>query len=363
VRESIANSVPPSSPLNLGVRSLLAISISAALILVALLLWQLVAILVLVFAGALLATFINSLTSWVEGTAGLARPWALSIVGLSLVLLMALLVWGLAPYVSVQVQRLNEELPGAFADLSGLVREYPWGRLIFGQVSPLDEYLAERPFIWGRLGGFVTTTLGLVVDVLVIIAVGAYFAINPKLYISGLISLAPAPRRARLEEVFGEVARALRWWLAGRVLAMLGFGTLTGVVLWLLGVPMALTLGLLTGLLAFIPFLGPLVALVPAVLLAAVQAPVVSLWVVALFVGMQLVESFLLLPRIQYGPVDQPIGLMVVAQVIMTVTVGVWGWLVAAPLVVLVSVLIKSLYVEEVLGDDEWGPMPAKAVP
>jgi predicted PurR-regulated permease PerM len=54
---------------------------------------------------------------------------------------------------------------------------------------------------------------------------------------------------------------------------------------------------------------------------------------------------------------------MVVAQVIMTVTVGVWGWLVAAPLVVLVSVLIKSLYVEEVLGDDEWGPMPAKAVP
>lgn len=196
-----------------------------------------------------------------------------------------------------------------------------------------------------------TTTLGFVVDVIVILFVGIYFAVNPGMYLSGLVSLGPPPRRPRFAQIMEETAQTLRWWLAIRLVAMLVLGLLSGLGLWLLGVPMALTLGILAGVLAFVPFLGPLVALVPAVLLALVEAPIISLYVLGLFVSLQIFESYVLIPRLARRPVNLPIALILFAQVVMVYTVGVWGWIVATPLLVLVVTVIRLVYVEDILGE------------
>lgn len=336
-------------------RALLAVGITTGLILLAVLLWQLIPILILIFAGMLLALFLRSIAGWLEVHTPFKGGVALSVVALILIMLLLGTGWALSPYVVAQVQALSEELPQALEALGRDVAAYPWGRFVLGQMPALDELGGERFNIWARLGGVVTTTLGFVVDVIVILFVGIYFAVNPGMYLRGLVSLAPPPRRRRVAEMIEETAQTLRWWLAIRLFAMLVLGLLTGLGLWLLGVPMALTLGLLTGVLAFVPFLGPLLALVPAILLALVEAPILSVYVLGLFVGLQIFESYVLIPGVARRRVNLPVALVLFAQVVMVLTVGVWGWIVATPLLVLVVTVIKLAYVDDILGESGGG--------
>lgn len=124
-----------------------------------------------------------------------------------------------------------------------------------------------------------------------------------------------------------------------------------GVGLWLLGVPLALSLGFLAGLLELVPYVGPVLAAVPALLLAFVQAPELGLYVLLLYVGVQQLEGDLLTPIIQEVAVDLPPVLTLVATFVMGALFGVLGLLVATPLAALALVLVRMLYLEDVLGE------------
>ena len=132
---------------------------------------------------------------------------------------------------------------------------------------------------------------------------------------------------------------------------MIIIGVLTAVGLWLLGVPLALTLGLLAALLTFIPNIGPILAVVPAALLALLQSPTRALYVVLLYLGIQTVESYLLTPLMQKRTVSLPPALTIFAQVLMGILVGRIGLVLATPLTAALFVLVKMLYVEDILGD------------
>ncbi|MFU8803752.1 MAG: AI-2E family transporter [Bradymonadaceae bacterium] len=338
-------------PMNLGVRTLIAVGIGAVLIMLAILLWQLIPILVLIFAGCLLAIFLRAVAGWLAMHSPFKGGIALGVVGFGLIVLIIGAGWLVAPRVTEQAQALGEALPAAMEELGTNLEEYPWGQFLIGQIPDADELLAERFNVWARLGGVVTATVGVLVDVLVILFVGIYFAINPALYIRGAVRLMPLHRRERIAEILATVAEALRWWLAARLLAMISVGMLAGVGLWALDVPMALTLGLLAGVLAFVPFVGPLVALIPAALLALVEDPIISLYVLILFLAIQAIDSLFITPRLQRRLVDLPIALVLFAQVVMAITVGLWGWLMATPLLVVVVMVIKLFYIEDILGD------------
>lgn len=141
------------------------------------------------------------------------------------------------------------------------------------------------------------------------------------------------------------------WWLIGRLLSMLIVGITVTISLWLLGIPLALTLGLLAALLDFIPNLGPTLATVPAVLLALMQSPTQAVYVLLIYIVIQQAESYLLTPIVQHRTVSLPPALTIIAQVILGVLFGVMGLILASPLAAVVLVLIKMLYVEDVLGD------------
>jgi predicted PurR-regulated permease PerM len=185
---------------------------------------------------------------------------------------------------------------------------------------------------------------------LLVIVGGIYLAAQPKLYRSGLLKLFPAGSRDRIDQALDDCWTALRLWLAGRLVSMVFIGLLTGVGLWLIGIPGALALGIVAFILEFVPFVGPIIAAVPALVLALAFDPVKALWVALLYLGIQQLEGNVIEPIVQQRAVDLPPALLLFAIVAGALVFGPTGVIFAAPLTVVLFVLVKRLYVREALG-------------
>lgn len=144
---------------------------------------------------------------------------------------------------------------------------------------------------------------------------------------------------------------ALGRWLLGRFGLMVINGALTTAALWLLGVPLAPTLGLIAGVLNFIPNFGPFIAAVPAVLIALVQSPQTALYTMIVYVVVQMADAYLLTPLVDRKSVELPPVLTIAAQLLLGVMFGFVGLLLASPLTAATLILVKMLYVEDMLGD------------
>ncbi len=142
----------------------------------------------------------------------------------------------------------------------------------------------------------------------------------------------------------------MRLWIVGQIFAMVGVGTMWGVSLWLLGVTSALALGVIAGLAEFIPVLGPILGAVPAVIIALAHSPALAFWAVVVYLIIQQIESSLLMPLIQARVVALPPAFTLFALVIGGWLFGIIGVLFAMPLAVVLMVLVKMLYIEDVLG-------------
>ncbi len=199
------------------------------------------------------------------------------------------------------------------------------------------------------LGQVFSTTFGVTLNVAFVLVVGVFFAIDPVFYRQHLARLFPPHMRQRVESILTMMGDTLFQWLQGRAAAMAITGTGTAVVLWLLGVPLALTLGIITGLLTFIPSIGSLVALFLSILVALSQGPVVVVWVVVLYAVLQFIESNMITPIIQQRQTSVPPPLLLSAQLLMAVLTGFLGVLVATPLVAVLIVLIREAYVHDFL--------------
>ncbi|NOT46231.1 MAG: AI-2E family transporter, partial [Acidobacteria bacterium] len=163
--------------------------------------------------------------------------------------------------------------------------------------------------------------------------------------------LFPLRRRTRVREILFAISDTLRWWLIGKVGSMIFIGLLTWIGLSILGVPLALTLGLIAGLLSFIPNFGPIISALPALLLAFIESPTTALYVLILYVGVQLIESNVVTPFIERKTVEIPPALTIVFQLALAVLVGGLGLVLATPLLAVLLVVIQMVYVEDVLGD------------
>lgn len=216
-----------------------------------------------------------------------------------------------------------------------------------------------RARILSQLGGvtrylfpFLSSTVAVAAGVLLVIFLAIYVAVEPRTYHTGLMHLFPHDARKRAGEVLSAVAEVLRKWLVTQLVAMVVIGTVTTVVLLLLDVPAALPLGVLAGLLEFIPTVGPILSAVPAIAMGFVVSPEKALWVAIAYWGIQFLENQLLIPILMREGVDIPPALTILAQALMALVFGFLGLLVAVPLLAASMVAVKMLYVEGVVGDD-----------
>ncbi|HJQ20799.1 MAG TPA: AI-2E family transporter [Gemmatimonadaceae bacterium] len=198
---------------------------------------------------------------------------------------------------------------------------------------------------------FVTHTIAVFGGLMLIIFMSIYIAADPDLYHRGLMALFPHRMRDRAGAVLSAMALVLRRWLVTQLIAMLVIGSVTTVALLLLRVKAAFALGVIAGLLEFIPTVGPILSAIPAVAMGFLDSPEKALTVALLYVGIQFLENHILIPLLMKGGVDVPPVLTILAQALFTLLFGFIGLMVAVPLLAAVMVGVKMLYVERVVGD------------
>lgn len=220
-----------------------------------------------------------------------------------------------------------------------------------GEASMLVKSTAGRAFT--ALKKMLFTSLGMIVNTGMIFFVGVFLASNPSLYRDGTVRLFPLERRERIREVMSMMGDAMFSWLVGRFFTMFITGAGTGIALWLLGVPMPFTVGVITGLLTFIPNIGGLLALILAMLMAATQGPATVAWVVGAYALLQLIESNIITPLVQQHQTAIPPALLISFQVIMGTLTGFLGVMVATPLLAAAKVLVQEVWIKDTLGDTE----------
>jgi predicted PurR-regulated permease PerM len=164
--------------------------------------------------------------------------------------------------------------------------------------------------------------------------------------------MVPHHARPRAAQVLQAIGVTLQRWLRAQLIAMAVIGVVTTLGLWALDVKAALALGIIAGLLEFIPLVGPLLSAIPAVAMGFLDSPQKALMVILLYTGIQLLENHILIPIVMKEGVDLPPVLTIIGLSMMAVVFGFLGMLVAVPLLAAILVAVKILYVQGVVGDD-----------
>jgi predicted PurR-regulated permease PerM len=264
----------------------------------------------------------------------------------------ALATWLLVPPLGRQLGDLADQFQPSLANLRAKVDETRFGKFLLSQSPTLNEMLSGQGNVVGRLTGFLTRTINVIVTVLVVVFTAMFLAIDPHTYIRGTLRLVPKGYRERAGEVMGAIGYTLKWWLIGQGVAMVVIGVATWLGLWIIGVKLALALGFLAAVFNFIPNFGPLFSAIPATLIALMDSPEKAFAVIILFIVLQNAEGYLVSPNIQRKAVDLPQAISIVAQILMGVLAGAIGFVLATPLAAVLHVAVKTLYVEDLLGDD-----------
>lgn len=194
--------------------------------------------------------------------------------------------------------------------------------------------------------GILTSTLAVFGGFMLVLFLAVYIAAEPDLYKRGMLLLVSPPTRNRLEPVLTAIAVKLRRWLGTQALAMLIIGTVTTILLSIIGVRGALPLGIIAGILEFIPNVGPTLAAIPAIVMAFVDSPQKALVVMVVYWGIQFLENNLLIPYLMREQLDLPPALTLMTQVVMAYVFGLMGLFVATPLLAAVFVTVQMLHVQ-----------------
>jgi predicted PurR-regulated permease PerM len=333
-----------------------AVLITIGLVALALLLWAGRNILFVLFFGVLVGVFLtvftDQLVKW-----GVPRVVGVMVVMLATVGMLGLFWVVLWPTVREQLTMLGRDLPRLAEDA------WVWVAAQYGEITgrvtdpeaELETQVRDRlgqqmGFVIGGAMPVINTALGAIAGFLVVLAVGIYTAVNPGMYRHGAERLIPPRHRDRVGLALDRTGTSLHRWMIGTLINMVVVGVVTGIGLWLLGVPAAIALAVLAGLLEFIPILGPILASIPAIAVALMVSPMTALWVTLFYIVIQQLESNLLTPVVMRGTVRLPPALTVLFQSVMAVVFGFLGLLLAVPILAVVMVLVKTLYVEPMEG-------------
>ncbi len=296
----------------------------------------------LILAGILIAVFFRGLSGLIERKTKWNGAVCLTISILGTLVIIVLLFWLLGAKVQSQITQLNDTLPATVKDVKAQLNNSSLGQKIVEKISsPQTQKKAQS-----LIQTFFKSTFGIVGDLYVILFLGIFFTVSPGQYKKGLVQLVPKRGQAKADEVLVKTSDSLKKWLKGKIFAMFVVFILTSIGLAIIGVPIWLTLALIAGLLNFIPNFGPLIAMIPAVLVGFMQGPSTAAFIAGLYILVQVTESNFITPMVQQKLISIPPALIIIAQLLISPLTGGWGLVLATPLMVIVMVLVQELYVK-----------------
>ncbi len=309
--------------------------------------WALADILLLAFGSVLVAVLLRAIAKPMSHYMRIPERVAIMLAVLLVVLLIAAGVYFFGPELARQMRALFERMPGALARIAETLQIGSFTELLkgAGAASSLGNMLS-RAFAWS------TSIIGAVASIVLVIVGGIYLAADPTLYRQGLVKLFPAAVQASVGATLDDAGEALERWLGAQLIAMILVGALTGLGLFLAGVPNAFALGLIVGLADFVPYIGPLFAAVPILLIASTQDWHTLIWAIAVLVIVQQIESNLIVPMLAGRLVSMAPVVGLFSVIALGVLFGPLGLLLAFPLAIVIDVAIRRLYVLDSLGEN-----------
>jgi predicted PurR-regulated permease PerM len=349
------------------------------------LLWVGRSVVLLTFLGVLFGIALAAGVDRLE-RARVPRAVGATIIVLAFIGILAGIGAATAPSITGQLQELKTQLPEAIGKIQRWVKERQQGVTeVLERVAPeaqdsqatagepggeakagpqkqesseqdtpsLGKGLAEQIGGLGRhVFGFFSSTLAVLGGIILILFVAVFVAVDSKTYHKGLMHLFPHPARPRAGEVLSATAMMLRRWLLTQFVSMIVIGVLTTVILLMLGIKAAVALGIIAGILEFIPIVGPVLSAVPAIAMGFLDGPEKAVYVGLAYVVIQQAEANLVYPLLMKKGLELPPVLTIVTQGMMAIVFGFIGLLVAVPMLAAAMVPIKMLYVHDVVGDE-----------
>jgi predicted PurR-regulated permease PerM len=312
-----------------------------------LVLWRAANLLMLAFGSVLGAVVFRSTARTLQRM-GL-RNWTISLV---LGTLLVLMFFGAIGYL-LTVQ-FGAEIGGMLGNLPGTLQKIESGL----SSTPVGKAVVEAARV-GTGGGAIAKRLaslvsgaGEVLLNLVIVTVGAMFiAVDPRPYTRGLVLLSPAPARPTMERALHEISMALRLWLKAKLISMMVMTVTIGASLWWAGLKSWAALGLLGGLSEFVPYVGPAVAMLPSIGIAATVGNAVLLRTVVAYLVIRVFEGWLLTPFINRSVVSIPPALTLFTILGAGAVLGFYGLFFAGALLVVAFVAVREFYLRDTLGE------------
>lgn len=327
-----------------------AIFFAFSLTISALIVWYAIDVFFLGFATILLAILLFTIGKWTQKLIHL--PYILSLV-IALTFLGGLLVlifWIYSPLIVEQFDLLVTQLPEAATKLRNEIIPY-----IDQNFSPPEsvknEFSIFNEKVVTRIVSLFSATVGSIIGFAIFMVVGFYLAAIPQRYLSGFLFLIPDKVKQEVWNGLVQMGRLIQFWLLGKIVAMVTIGLLTFIGLQLLNISLAFILGLLAGILAFIPYVGSILAALPAILIAFSYGPLQALYVVILYLGIHVIEGYFITPLIEQKTVFIPPALTIMAQILIYVLVGGLGLALTSPLLVVIISLIATLKRSSKVGD------------
>ena len=320
----------------------IAVGIAALAAVVLLLFTRLISVLLLLLAGALVALFFQGLGALLHRYAKLPTGWAV-VAGVVLVAALATGFFALTGFkIQAQLSELQESFPLTLSNARQQLQQLPLGQKVINQLNTKET----QDKLQTAAATLFKSSFGIFGDIYIILFMAMYFMVDPQLYKKGMAKLAPLKAQPKTLHILEKLGSSLQKWLKGKLFAMMVTFVLTAIGLLIIGMPMWLTLALIAGLLNFIPNFGPIIAMVPAVLVALLQGPATAGIVAGLYVLVQLIESNFITPLVQQKLLSIPPALIIIAQLAMAALTGGWGILLATPIVVIIMIIVQETYTE-----------------
>lgn len=300
-------------------------------------------VLLLALSGSLIAVYFHGLGDIIERKTRLSHRFAMIISIAGSLILIGVLFWFMGTKIQNQVAALTNTLPHTISTAKAKLSQTAIGQKVLENFSGNNSKK-----LTDTATAFFSTSFGVLGDLYIILLLGIFFTANPSMYKDGILLVVPKDKKQTGKDIIDRISISLKGWLKGMLISMLLITILITASLSIMGIPVALILGLITGILELVPNIGSLAAMIPGVLLALTMGTNIAIIVAIIYIVSQTIVANIVTPLIQKKIINLPPALTLISQLIMGTLSGALGIILAVPLLAMLIILVDELYVKKI---------------
>lgn len=293
-------------------------------------------------AGCLISVYFHGLGDVIQRKTKWKRRTAMLVSVIGSFIILGFLLWFMGSKIQTQISQLSDTLPTTVHNFKLKMAETPLGRKVLEATSGGDDNL------FATVSQFFSTSFGVLGNMYIILFLGIFFTASPSLYKDGLVLLIPPDGKELTRKIINRASLTLKGWLKGTMISMVLLGILMPIGLSIMGIPLALVLGLLAAILVIVPNFGSFIAMIPGVLLALTISTDTAIIVALIYIGVQTLVQNIIAPIIQKKMINMPPALTIVGQLVMGVLGGAMGIIMAVPAIAIMMILADEMYVKKI---------------